>query len=210
MNTVMNTVLPILALAEMSITCAMVLIWLLQKVSSQDFPLIFKVILLVLLSNLFFWPLGFFMELPLAAYVRGMIGDLSVVSALLLWSAVLMNVKPAPALFKVLIVIVAIAFYPLALGVGMMDPYAWGYASLPFFIAILLVALICGIANWSRGVWIIAIAIIAWAGHWHESANLWDYLLDPILAIWAVVAVIAGIYKKRKEKARSGYLFRAG
>jgi hypothetical protein len=206
----MSALMSILALAEMSITCALVLIWLLQKASSQEFPLTFKVILLLLIGNLFFWPLGFSMELPLAAYVRGMVGDLSVVSTLLLWSAVLMNVKPMPMLFKIFIAFVAIVFYPLALGLGMMDPYAWGYASLPFFIAVLLVALICGIANWSRGVWIIAIAIIAWAGHWHESANLWDYLFDPILAIWAIVAIIAGIYKKRKEKARSGYLFRAG
>jgi hypothetical protein len=206
----MNTLMPLFALLEMSITCALVIIWLLQKASPQDFPLAVKVILMVVLGNLFFWPLGFSLELPLAAYVRGMVGDLSVVTTLLLWSAVLLNTKPVPISFKLFIAIVAMTFYPLALGLGMMDPYAWGYASLPFFIAVLFVAVICGLANWSRGVWIIAIAIIAWSAHWHESANLWDYLLDPILAIWAVVAIVAGIYKKRKDKARSGYLFRAG
>ncbi|WP_071466840.1 hypothetical protein [Polynucleobacter asymbioticus] len=206
----MNSLMPIFALVEMSITCALVIIWLLQKSSPQDFPLALKVILLLILGNLFFWPLGFSLELPLAAYVRGMVGDLSVVTTLLLWSAVLINAKPVPTVFKTFIVIIAIIFYPLALGVGMADPYAWGYASLPFFIAVLLVALICGLANWSRGVWIIAVAIIAWAAHWHESANLWDYLLDPLLAIWAVATIIAVIHKNRKDKARSGYLFRAG
>ena len=206
----MNAFMQTFALVEMSITCALVLIWLLQKVSPQDFPLALKVILLVALGNLFFWPLGFSLELPLAAYIRGMVGDLSVVTTLLLWSAVLFNAKPVPTAFKSAIVIIAIIFYPLALGLGMADPYAWGYASIPFLIAVLLLALICGLANWSRGVWIIAIAIIAWAANWHESANLWDYLLDPLLAIWAVAAIIAAIHQKRKEKARSGYLFRAG
>ena len=56
----------------------------------------------------------------------------------------------------------------------------------------------------------IAIAIIAWAAHWHESANLWDYVLDPFLAIWAGVALVSALYKRRKAKARSGYLFRPG
>ena len=206
----MNSLMSIFPLVEMSMTCALVIIWLLQKASPQDFPLVLKVTLLVVLGNLFFWPLGFSLELPLAAYVRGMVGDLSIVTTLLLWSAVLLSTKPAPTSFKAFIVIVAIIFYPLALGFGMTDPYAWGYASLPFLIAVLLVALICGLANWGRGVWIIAIAIIAWAAHWHESANLWDYLLDPLLAIWAVAAIIAMIYQRRRDKARSGYLFRAG
>lgn len=206
----MNAFMQTFALVEMSITCALVLIWLLQKVSPQDFPLALKVILLAALGSLFFWPLGFSLELPLAAYIRGMVGDLSVVTTLLLWSAVLFNAKPVPTAFKSVIVIIAIIFYPLALGLGMADPYAWGYASIPFLIAVLLLALICGLANWSRGVWIISIAIIAWAAHWHESANLWDYLLDPLLAIWAAAAIIATIHQKRKEKARSGYLFRAG
>lgn len=206
----MNTLMPIFALVEMSITCALTIIWLLQKASPQEFPLALKVILLFILGSLFFWPLGLSLELPLAAYVRGMVGDLSIVTTLLLWSAVLINTKPVPTTFKTFIVIIAIIFYPLALGLGMTDPYAWGYASIPFLIAVLLLALVCGLANWSRGVWIIAIAIIAWAAHWHESANLWDYVLDPLLAIWAVSAIIATIHQKRKEKARSGYLFRAG
>jgi hypothetical protein len=52
--------------------------------------------------------------------------------------------------------------------------------------------------------------MIAWAAHWHESANLWDYLLDPFLAIWALFATLSAIYIKRRDKAQSSYLFRAG
>jgi hypothetical protein len=206
----MNHLMQIFALVELSITCAVVITLLLQKTSSQEFSLMTKVILILLLSNLFFWPLGLGMELPLAAYVRGVIGDLSIVTMLLLWTSLLSGSKPAPLAFKVSVACIAIVFYPLALGFGMIDPYAWGYGSILFFITVLLFAVVCGLANWSKGVWMIAIAILAWAAHWHESANLWDYLLDPFLAIWALMAVFGVFYKRRRDKARAGYLFRSG
>jgi hypothetical protein len=200
----------IIALIEMSATCAVVITWLLQKTASQEFPWMLKVLLTVLIGNLFYWPLGFGMELPLAAYVRGVTGDLSIVTLLLLWTSLLLAAKPTPILFKFVIVLLALCFYPLALGLGMIDPYAWGYGSIAFFIGVLTFALVCGLLNWVKGVWIIAIAIIAWAAHWHESANLWDYLLDPFLAIWALLAPLGILNRRRKEKARSGYLFRPG
>ena len=206
----MNNLMQTLALVEMSITCAVVIIMLLQKMSPQSFPFLAKLLLVLILANLFFWPLGLGMELPLSAYVRGVTGDLSIVTMLLLWTALPLASKPAPLAFKFALVFVAIGFYPFALGLGMIDPYAWGYGSIPFFIAVLFFALLCGLANWSKGVWIIAIAILAWAAHWHESANLWDYLLDPFLAIWALVAIFGALFRKRREKARSGYLFRPG
>ena len=198
------------ALIEMSITCAFVMIWALQKISQQQLPLIAKLVLLLILANFFYWPLGMSMELPLAAYVRGVIGDLSIVTTLFLWSTLLPSNKSAPALFKLSAVIVAVSFYPLALGLGMVDPYAWGYGSVVFLIAVLIFAAICGLANWAKGVWVIGLAIIAWGLHWHESANLWDYLLDPFMAIWASFSLLGIYLAKRKAKARSGYLFRPG
>ena len=206
----MNHLTQTIALMEMSITCAAVITLLLQKTFSQEFPLLAKLMLILILANLFFWPLGMGMELPLSAYVRGAVGDLSIVTTLLLWTSLLLASKPAPVAFKLVLTFIAIIFYPLALGFGMLDPYAWGYGSIPFFIAVLLFALVCGLANWNKGVWIIAIAILAWAVHLHESANLWDYLLDPFLAIWALLAIFGTLYRRRKDKARSGYLFRPG
>jgi hypothetical protein len=199
-----------IALLEMSLTCAVVLVVLLQKISSTEIPFAVRLVAIFLLGNLFFWPLGMSMELPLAAYVRGVIGDLSIVSLLLLWSSVLPSAKKTPLAFKVSIAIVAVVFYPLALGFGMLDPYAWGYGSIGLLIATILIAIVCGLAGWIKGVWVLSFAIIAWAAHWHESANLWDYLLDPFLALWALFAIPSAIYLKRREKAQSGYLFRAG
>ncbi len=205
-----NQYLQLIALLEMSLTCAVAFIILLQKLSSMEIPFAARIVLVLLFGNLFFWPLGMSLELPLSAYVRGVTGDLSIVTMLLLWSSMLPSVKKTPLAFKVSLALIAIVFYPLALGFGMLDPYAWGYSSIGFLLAVILFAIICGLAGWAKGIWMISFAIIAWASHWHESANLWDYLLDPFLAIWALFAIPNAIYLKRREKAQSGYLFRAG
>lgn len=206
----MTPYLQIIALLEMSLTCSVVLIILLQKIFSIEIPFAVRLLVVMLLVNLFFWPLGMSLELPLSAYVRGVTGELSIVTMLLVWSSLLPTVKKTPLGFKVPLALIAIMFYPLALGLGMVDPYAWGYGSITFLIAVILFAVACGLAGWTKGVWIISFAIMAWAAHWHESANLWDYLLDPFLAIWALIAIPHAIYLKRRKKAQSDYLFRAG
>ncbi|QWE31366.1 hypothetical protein [Polynucleobacter sp. Adler-ghost] len=200
----MTSYLQLIALLEMSLTCAVVLIILSQKMSSKEIPFAIRLLAVLLLVNLFFWPLGMSLELPLAAYVRGVTSELSIVTMLLLWSSMLPAAKKTPLGFKVVVALIAIAFYPLALGLGMLDPYAWGYGSIGFLIATIFFAIACGLAGWTKGVWILSIAIIAWTVHWHESANLWDYLLDPFLAIWALLAIPNAIYQKRRERAQSG------
>jgi hypothetical protein len=206
----MNAYLQSIALIEMSISCAVVLVWLVQKVSKTEMPVAIRLALLLILGNLFFWPLGLSLELPLSAYVRGVTGDLSIVTLLLLWGSILPASQKTPLGFKVSVAFLAIVFYPLALGFGMFDPYALGYGSLGLLIAVTIFAVICGVAGWVKGVWVLSLAMIAWTVRWHESANLWDYLLDPFLAIYCIVALFYAIYSKRREKAQSGYLFRAG
>lgn len=205
----MTPYLQLIALLEMSLTCAVVLIILSQKMFSKEIPFAIRLLVVLLLVNLFFWPLGMSLELPLSAYVRGVTGELSIVTMLLLWSSILPAAKKTPMGFKVPVALIAIMFYPLALGLGMFDPYVWGYGSIGLLIATILFAIVCGLAGWTKGVWILSFAIIAWAAHWHESTNLWDYLLDPFLVIWALLAIPNAIYQKRRERAQSGYLFRA-
>lgn len=206
----MTSLMQNLALMELSISCAVIVVWILQKFSPNEFPLVAKFSLVLLVGNLFFWPLGFGMELPLVAYVRGVTGDLSIALTLLLWSSLLPTNKSTPVAFKLAVAIIAICFYPLALGWGMIDPYTWGYGNVAFLIATLLFAMICALANWIKGTWIIAFSIVAWSLNWHESSNLWDYLLDPILAMWALLTLTGELYRRRRDKARSGYLFRPG
>lgn len=199
-----------LALIELSITCGVVIVWLLQMTVSKPLPIPMRWIGVLILANVFFWPIGLSLELPLVGYVRGVTGDLSVVLTLLLWSAVMLPSRPIPTGFRVAVIGITLMFYPLALGLGMFDPYVWGYGSLGFLIGVVLFALFCGLFGWTKGVWIFAIAIIAWAGNWHESTNLWDYLLDPLLALWAIITCIRILFIRRRNKAQSGYLFRPG
>ena len=206
----MDRLMQIVALIEMSISFAVIVICLLEKIAQLNMPFSARLILLLLLGNLFFWPLGLFMELPIAAYIRGVTGDLSIISMLLLWSSLLPSSKLNTIAFKLLIAFVAIAFYPLALGLGMLDPYGWGYGSMGLLIAVLIIAAICSLAGWNKGLWMIAIAIVAWTFHWHESTNLWDYLLDPFLAIWAIWSSGYALHVRRRKRAQSGFLFRAG
>jgi hypothetical protein len=129
---------------------------------------------------------------------------------LLLWSTLLPENRKTPLAFSVAISIIAITFYPLALGYGMFDPYVWGYGSLGLLISVIVFAVLCGVSGWTKGIWLMSFAIIAWTVRWHESTNLWDYILDPFLALWAIYSVIQFFYRKRSEKLRTGYLFRSG
>jgi hypothetical protein len=121
-----NEMMQVVALLETSISSAVILLWMGQKLFGAQGPFAIRILLLLALVNLLFWPLGMGMELPLSAYVRGVTGDLSIVTMLLLWASILPNAKRVPLPFMVALILLAIPFYPMALGLGMIDPYAWG------------------------------------------------------------------------------------
>jgi len=135
--------------------------------------------------------------MPFAAYVRGMTGDLSITTLVLLCCTMLrpwcgcveVQDKHRLALLT-LIALAALGLYPMALGVGEHDPYRLGYGNLQFIAALLLLAL----AAWFRGYTMIALCIalgtLAWTAGWYESDNLWDYLIDPFVAIYALAAIM--------------------
>lgn len=205
-----SEIMQIIALLEISISSAVILLWIGQKLLGIHVPFAIRILLLLVLVNILFWPLGMGMELPLSAYVRGVTGDLSIVTLLLLWTSILPNAKRVPLPFIVGLILVAIPFYPMALGLGMIDPYAWGYGSIALVGVVIVAAFICGLVNWIKGVWILSFALVAWSFHWHESGNLWDYVLDPLLVIWAVCAIVYRLQQRRRQKQQLGYLFRAG
>jgi hypothetical protein len=60
---------------------------------------------------------------------------------------------------------------------------------------------IAWLAGWLKGIWIIGFAVIAWSLHLHESSNLWDFLLDPALAIWSLISLCKEILRQQKRKS---------
>jgi hypothetical protein len=213
-----NSVMQIVALMEIAISSAIVLACLMQALFFKDEGhariVALRTLVCFVLANLLFWPIFTFvlpLELPLAAYVRGFTGELSITSMLLLWTAYFSPKKiHVPAAMKGWIAIVALAFYPLALGVSMLDPYAWGYGSITLLAAVIITALIAWLAGFNRIAIILALAILAWAAGWHESSNLWDYILDPFLGLWAIGSLIRSAWRARATRVQTGYLFRKG
>jgi hypothetical protein len=213
-----NAVVQVTSLIEIAISSAIVLAWLAQvlffKEDGSGRIVALRVLVCFVLANLLFWPIFTLftpLELPLAAYVRGFTGELSITSMLLLWTAYFSPKEiHIPAVMKLWIALVAIAFYPLALGVGMIDPYAWGYGSIALLAGVLATALVAWLAGSNRIAFILAVAILAWTVGWHESANLWDYILDPFLGLWAIGSLIRSSWRARAARAQTGYLFRKG
>lgn len=132
-----------------------------------------------------------------AGFVRGMTGDLSITSLLLLGLSLVrgfsnrvpVEERDRHALLRV-ILMSAIVFYPLVLGLGMFDPYRLGYANIWFMLVLLVLAIWSSLRYSTLLALCIALAVAAWSAGWYESTNLWDYLLDPWLAIYACLTQV--------------------
>jgi hypothetical protein len=153
--------------------------------------------LALLLSAIVIVALLPFQGLPLAAYVRGAIGDLSITTMVLLLHTLLRPLFGWPPVdvrtsfvLQVLVALAASVLYPLALGIGPFDPYRLGYGDAWFLGALLLIALVSWLVWLPLIALCIAFAVLAWAVDWYESNNLWDYLLDPLVSSYALSALV--------------------
>jgi len=190
-------------LIELSVITSVVLMHFSRKffgfsqssVTGLFFMVFCTVLLLLPLNNL-----GASWDLPLVAYIRGVSGELSIITMMLIiftWSS-----WPSCRLSSATPIVIALAsilFYPFALGLTMFDPYSWGYGSIIFVVAVMMMALLFFFTKRSWEALMISLAVIAWSIHWHESTNLWDYLLDPFLAVWALMVSIRWIVWGRQE-----------
>ena len=138
--------------------------------------------------------LGLAYTVPLGAYgtlvycLRALWGDpsLTLLQLALLSLAGHALAAQEKRLLQLLVCGVGLVFYPLALGLSGFDPYALGFQpwGLLWCLAALSIFLYwrgCGILLLMLG-----LDVMAYALHWLESANLWDYLLDPLL--WGLLS----------------------
>lgn len=139
-------------------------------------------------------PLG---ALPAAGYLRGIVGDLSVTTVLLLLRGLLGPVlgwtdidARSRLAVQVLVAAGGLVLYPLALGLGPFDPYRLGYAGPWFLCGLLALAAVAGLLRLTLVTWCLALAVLVWAVGGYESRNLWDYLLDPLVAAWGLGALL--------------------
>ena len=142
-----------------------------------------------------FVPIG---DLPIAAYVRGVTGDLSAATLVLASAACfahltgrsLIGLRDRQALCW-LLALAAAFLYPFALGWTPFDPYALGYGSIEFVTALLLVSFAAWWARLGLIVFVIVAAALAYLAGAYESRNLWDTLIDPLVALYAMVRLLA-------------------
>jgi drug/metabolite transporter (DMT)-like permease len=145
------------------------------------------------------------------AQVRGATGDLSLPTLALAAGAIFFRLTGRRAIEprdrNVLLWLVAGAalfLYPLALGWTPFDPYALGYGSAVFVTALLAVTLAAWHAGLKLPVLVVLAAGLAWLLGVYESRNLWDYLLDPLAAVYALGALLAAGAGKLVSQRRQG------
>ncbi|MFL6655357.1 MAG: hypothetical protein ACJ8KA_11240 [Sulfurifustis sp.] len=156
---------------------------------------------------LIFVPAG---DLLLVEYARGVLGDLSITGQVLLVAYIASYVSGRSLIDErnintVMFAIVgaALLLYPLALGLTYFDPYALGYRSAYFATALLFGTLVA----WYAGrYWLVVCVVLALACYTLrvlESDNVWDYLIDPLTAIyalgWTLSLFAVSIVRRRRK-----------
>ena len=160
--------------------------WLQARLSTRQHIYLVGVILFISLIPLLY-------GISLAQLFRGILGSLSVTTLVLLvfWNLrstdLYKNLDKQKHLFIISIAVIALPFYWAALGGAPIDPYNWGFSDWRLLGGFAVI----GLAMWYRGnlffPGILMAAIFAHAIQLLESNNLWDYLFDPALAIYAIV-----------------------
>jgi hypothetical protein len=157
-----------------------------------------------------------FAQFSLAFYFAGLFGALSVTTCVLLctylfircsgrdFSGVLKSevLSNDLASIYVLVAFTAIFLYPSALGISMWDFYSEGYYPVilsPLIFSIFAFSVYRGSIYLAVLLGLVFAAFILQLG---ESDNLWDYLLDPVLAIYCLVKLRGAISNLRARTSK--------
>lgn len=149
-------------------------------------------------------------ELTPVDLLFSMIGPLSAAGLLLVGSQLVRHLTRGPPAGRGVgmpamafaVVVLGVAFYPPAMGLGRFDPYALGYAG--WAVPVVLIALSAlGVLFRAPAilVWVALSAAIFLAGL-SPSRNLWDSVLDPVG--WFAALILIGELAVRRRKRRRG------
>ncbi len=148
--------------------------------------------------------------LPVAGYLRGAVGDLSVTTTVLLLVYLLRPVLQLPAAsdrsrlaLQIAVAAGGLLLYPLALALGHADPWRVGFGHVGFVCTLLLLAVAGWYTRLHFAATCLALSVLAWAVGTGESRNLWNYLLDPLVATWALGALASRLASRRPDRATS-------
>lgn len=140
-------------------------------------------------------------------YFRGMLGEFSVTTLILASAAFAGRLRwhnpiDSEQRFVILlgIAFIAIFFYPASLGLTRFDPYAWGYFSTPMLVGLGLTTCIALALRQYWAAYIMAGSLAIAGIGLLPSSNVWDYLLDPSLAIYSISALAIETARRIQRK----------
>ncbi len=148
-------------------------------------------------------------EFSITHFARVLTGDVSVAGMIWLATINLAVLRspdrttrpPADRQVAVALAVIALVLYPTALGFSPYDLYSLGYSPVTLSIAVATGFAAC---VW-REKWLpalmLAAAYVAWLSRCLDSDNLWDYLLDPVIVIYALSILLMDRRRKRPPSA---------
>lgn len=142
---------------------------------------------MLLVPALAFVPLG---DTSVWFWLRGVIGDLSVLSTMLLLNYIAGHITGKTVLTRDSRValygstfVAGLVLYPATLGLTLVDPYRLGYGMI-LAIILLLLALLLWFRHLRQAAVVLAAVVLADQARLMASVNTWDYLLDPL--VWII------------------------
>ncbi len=142
-------------------------------------------------------------------YFRGLLNDLSITSIILLCSYLYKpdRDREQTSVIFFIIVITGLFFYPAALGFSAIDPYSWGFLNKDhgLFPPIIFLCSLSGlmlyalIKNNTLLLLSLVLSTLAYQFRVLESQNIWDYLFDPVIFIYALIIMPGLLYSLLKK-----------
>jgi hypothetical protein len=132
----------------------------------------------------------------ISLYLRGFFNDLSITTVMLLLFYLFKPEQPKQQslYFYLIVAFTGLLLYPMSLGLGPVDPYGWGYFSaqtnllsaIIFIVILAFILILSYIKRYSLLLIILVTTLLAWQLKLLESHNLWDYLIDPLVWLYAL------------------------
>jgi hypothetical protein len=148
-------------------------------------------------SNLWFW-------------LSGAVGELSIVTVILLTSFILRRLTAWSLLetgtrqhLYYLLLAAGVLLYPATLGLSMFDPYTLGFG-FELSLGLLILSIFYWILNVRQVAVVLLLVVAAEAAGVLISGNTWDYLIDPLLWLFTpslLISMEVGRRRKVSEKA---------
>jgi len=165
-------------------------LFLFLLVARAGSPRHWQALKLALAAGLTFIPVD---GLPLAIVVRSFTHDLSTSLLVLLAGFTLARfgiVQIRAAHRRDLLLafsVLALVLYPASLGLSYLDPFRWGYEPTWLLLAMAALTLAFLLRGNGLGAAMLLVATLAYALRGDGSGNYWNYLIDPLLALYAWV-----------------------